>query len=171
MSNIALTELNNWFESLTIPSIESLISQYGDILCRSLCKIIQKSTNPIFKKQAIRVLGKLGGNNRNFLEKSSSIKHEQSTQPSITLDFVVTNSNQPNIIDISFSNIIDEALNLIIKKILIIIKNAMKMILHNYHLHNHHLHKYNKDPYPHELLFVPPKEKLYKYYNNIKWNN
>ena len=27
---------------------------------------------------------------------------------------------------------------------------------------------YNKDSYPDELLFVPPKEKLYKYYKQFK---
>ena len=56
----------------------------------------------------------MGGNNRKFLEKSSSMKHEVSTLQSITLDFAVLKGNKPNIIDISFSNIIDETLDLII---------------------------------------------------------
>ena len=42
------------------------------------------------------------------------MKHEVSTLQSITLDFAVLKGNKPNIIDISFSNIIDEALDLII---------------------------------------------------------
>ncbi len=77
-------------------------------------KIIQKSTNPIFKQQAIKVLAKLGGNNRNFLEKSSPMKHEKSTQSSITLDFVISNNNNMVINLDSIFKIIMEIIQMVI---------------------------------------------------------
>ena len=39
---------------------------------------------------------------------------KQSVLQSLTLDFKILKGNKPNIIDISFGNIIDNALNLII---------------------------------------------------------
>ena len=45
----SLKALNQWFESLTIPSIESLLNVHGDELCRSLCIIIQKGKIDQFK--------------------------------------------------------------------------------------------------------------------------
>ena len=112
----SLNVLNKWFDDLTIPSIESLLNEFGDQLSRALCKIIQKCTNTQFKSLAIQALGKLGGNNRRFLQKSSSMHYEKCVLTSTSLDFKMLQDQKPKVIEISFNNIVDNALNLIIKQ-------------------------------------------------------